>query len=248
MPILACRIPSRPSSSCTVQKKVSGGWGSLRWRTSNAVDNTSATPERSSAPRAVVFSAGTIRLPRRTGLAPTHSGTVSIWAIISRRGPRCVPGRRQTRLPTSPPRGLRRWAWSDSIVPSGAPTRRSCSVMNSTTFPSCPLGPEWPTVQEAAFQLDRGRAEVVVLGQRVLASSSGWGPWRVLIHGVQSRSTASEALESFPDSRIIAQVSRMNWRKDPTPLLAINPAKCFIRYGLRLRANAFSFTNTTLFS
>ena len=56
-------------------------------------------PVRSSAPRAVCLSAGTMYFPFFTGRAPRQIGTVSTWAIRSRRGPGRVPGSLRTRLP-----------------------------------------------------------------------------------------------------------------------------------------------------
>ena len=44
-----------------------------------------AVPARSSAPKAVSLSPGTMYRPFRTGRAPSQSGTVSTWAINSRR-------------------------------------------------------------------------------------------------------------------------------------------------------------------
>ena len=59
---------------------------------SSAVLSTTATPERSSAPSPVLGSAERTTFPLRTGFEPTQIGTVSMWAISSRRAPRTVPG------------------------------------------------------------------------------------------------------------------------------------------------------------
>ena len=48
-------------------------------------------------------------------------GTVSRWAINSRRGPRIVPGNFTIRLPQSPPSGLRLGAVSSTMAEAGMP-------------------------------------------------------------------------------------------------------------------------------
>ena len=74
-----------------------------------------ATPARSSAPSPVAGSAEWTKSFLRTGREPTQIGTVSMWAISSRRGPRSVPGSLNTRLPHWPASGVSRLALSLAI-------------------------------------------------------------------------------------------------------------------------------------
>ena len=71
------RAPNSPLSSRTVNSSVIGGCGSLEAASVAASVTSTLTPVRSSPPRAVGAS-DTMRLPLRTGLAPAHSGTVSM--------------------------------------------------------------------------------------------------------------------------------------------------------------------------
>ena len=153
------RAPTRPTSSCTGQNRVRGGCGRSFLRISRAAVSTTLAPARSSPPRAVVGFFGRMIEPSRTGSQPTQSGTVSMCAIISRRGPRTVPGSLQIRLPTCPPIRLFLWAESVVIAEARTPASRSFFVMNAETAFSSPLFPGMAIIsvtrRTAAFSLSR---------------------------------------------------------------------------------------------
>ena len=108
-------------------------------------------------PRRCCLSAGTMYRPRRTGRVPWQSGTVSTWAISSRRLPCRVPGKRSTRLPVSPPRA--KWGRNQSgWLPRPAPASRRRRAMNFIASPSWPLGPEMANrsrTKDSAFSKGR---------------------------------------------------------------------------------------------
>ena len=120
---------------------MSGGCGSFDFRICTAVASTTATPARSSPPRPVVGSALLITLPATTGFAPRQTGTVSMWAISSRRGPGSVPGSCTIRLPVLPFTGVLVCAESKAIAPAGQPASRSHFTIRSAIAFSSPDTP-----------------------------------------------------------------------------------------------------------
>ena len=152
----------------------------MRRRISSAAESTTATPARSSAPRPVFGSALFINRPATTGLAPKQTGTVSMCAISSRRGPGIVPGSFTIKLPTFPLRGVRLWALSNTIASGGQPASRSQRQIRSATSFSCPETPgmlsKSSTTRRAAARSGTGGTRSWALAvAAVVQALSFWG-------------------------------------------------------------------------
>ena len=103
--------------------------------------STATTPERLSAPSPLLRFPDTSESPRRIGRQPTASGTVSRWAISSRREPGIVPGSLTIRLPVSPPAGDFLCAVSVVMAAAGMPAARSRRRRSAAMAASWQLGP-----------------------------------------------------------------------------------------------------------
>lgn len=95
--------------------------------------STTPQPARSSAPKPVAGLPLLTTSPFTTGLVPSQTGTVSMCAISSRRGARCVPGSLTIRLPHAPFRGVLVLALSNAMAEAGQPAARSFRRMVSAT-------------------------------------------------------------------------------------------------------------------
>ena len=194
-----------------------------------AVLNSTAAPDRSSAPKPVAGSAETTRLPLRTGREPTQIGTVSTCAESMRRGPRTVPGSLRTRFPVWPATGVRRWTSSTRRVLAG------CAGVMQLAADEIHDGRFLAAAARYGHHLHH-QFESIGIGQRPMIESrfSGWrhSSWKQFYFGLQDGTrlycTTLKRIGKRPTTEHLGHpmVSRVNsWYWQITPNSACNAVR-----------------------